>query len=166
LETSAPDVKIFLIGSSFGGGLAYNAACEVENCAHAFLLAPVFDYFLDVKRSAPDWKRDIEVDGFIRYSTLKLSPSIIAEAEQFDSIVDGCELAATIFHGTRDDDVPIESSRLICATHPNFELVEVEGAGHVMSEPGDWDMESEQSWLFVKRVLMQIGDRMNVAQYR
>jgi pimeloyl-ACP methyl ester carboxylesterase len=152
----------FMIGSSFGGGLAYHVASTIGGFARAFLLAPVFDYAQDIKKTAPTWKRAVQRKSFIQYSTLKLSPSIVAEAEAFRSIPLESELPATIFHGTKDDDVPIASSRSAAAQHAFLELVEVEGAGHVIAAPGDLDMEEERSWTYVTHVIDQIVERMRL----
>lgn len=157
-----PGAEHFIIGSSFGGGLAYRAALTIGGFARAFLLAPVFDYAQDIKRTAPAWRRDVQKKGFIQYSSLKLSPSIVEEAEAFRSIPPDSDLPATIFHGTKDDDVPIASSRLAVAQHPSLELVEVRGAGHVIAAPGDLDMEEERSWAYVTNVLEQIATRMQL----
>jgi uncharacterized protein len=153
-------VTHFIVGSSFGGGLAYHVASTIGGFARAFLLAPVFDYAEDIKKTAPAWRRAVERRRFIQYSTLKLGPSIVAEAEAFRSIPPQSRLPATIFHGTKDDDVPLTSSRSAAAQHAFLELVEVEGAGHVIAAPGDLDMEEERSWTYVTHVIDAIVARM------
>ena len=149
-------MKSYIIGSSFGGGLAYHTASVIGGFSHAFLLAPVFDYAKDIKKTAPKWKSDIKKKGYIEYSTLHLSADIVAEAEKFKSIPANANLSATIFHGNKDDDVPISSSRAVASRHRKFELIEVRGAGHVIAAPGDLDMEDPRSWAFVDQVLTQI----------
>lgn len=162
LQRLAPNVSSFVVGSSFGGGLAYHTAAMTGGFSRAFLLAPVFDYAQDIKKTAPDWKSDIKRNGFIQYSSLELSPAIVAEAEAYQSIPANANLAATIFHGTKDDDVPISSSRTAAARHSWIELIEVEGAGHVIAAPGDLDMEEELSWKLVREVFAQMTARMQL----
>lgn len=151
-----PDAKHFVIGSSFGGGLSYRAADLVGGFSRAFLLAPVFDYAADIMKSAPNWEQATREGTLIQYSNLQLNPEIISESGGFRSLLEGSKLPATIFHGDQDDDVPIESSQHVVDSHPDFELVAVRGAGHVMSVPGDFDMEDSQSWEFVNDVLTTI----------
>jgi uncharacterized protein len=162
LQNLGPDIRSYVIGSSFGGGIAYRAAATTGAFSRAFLLAPVFDYAQDIKKTAPNWKSDIKKTGFIQYSSLELSPEIVAEAESYQSIPASANLAATIFHGTKDEDVPISSSRTAAARHSWMELIEVEGAGHVIAAPGDLDMEEELSWKFVREVFAQMTTRMQL----
>lgn len=154
------NVRHYIVGSSFGAGLAYHAAAIIGGFSHAFLLAPVFDYAQDIKKSAPHWKSDIKSKGYIEYSNISLSAAIVAEAEAFESVASSATLSATIFHGTEDDDVPIASSRAMVSRHPNFKLIEVRGAGHVIAAPGDIDMEDLRSWKLVDQVLKQMLARM------
>jgi len=152
-ELSHAKERSFIIGSSFGGGLAYRAATEIGGFKHAFLLAPVFDYYEDIKKSAPNCIEDIQSRKTFSYSTLELGAGILNEARSFVVVGQDPDLTATIIHGTLDDDVPISSSREMVSRHSTFKLITIEGAGHVIAVPGDLDMEDEKSWDYVNKVI-------------
>jgi pimeloyl-ACP methyl ester carboxylesterase len=154
--------KAFIVGSSFGGGIAYHAAAMEGEFTRALLLAPVFDYAQDIKKTAEDWKSDLKDKGYIQYSSLELSGDIVREAELFKPISSTTNLPATIWHGTKDDDVPIKNSRAIVRHYGWVELVEVIGAGHVIAAPGDLDMEDDLSWKFVEQTLREMIVRMGL----
>jgi hypothetical protein len=160
-NVSGENSKAFIIGSSFGGGVAYHTAAMNKNFTRAMLLAPVFDYAQDIKKTAEDWESDLKEKGYIQYSSLELSGDIVREAESFRPISNAAKLRTTIWHGTKDDDVPIANSRAIAERYDWVELVEVVGAGHVIAAPGDLDMENELSWKFVEKTLSEMIARMS-----
>lgn len=150
----------FVVGSSFGGGIAYRTVDEMGSATGAFMLAPVFDYLADISKTAPRWKTQVEKEGVFSYSVLRLSGNIVEEARNFISQDAPAALPVTVFHGDKDDDVPLESSRSFAASHSRCELVIVEGAGHVIAAPGDFDMENPLSWALVERVIKMILERI------
>lgn len=150
----------FILGSSFGGGMAYRTACNLGQFERAFMLAPVFDYFEDIKRTAPKWKSELKSKGSFDYSVLKLGAAMVEEARSTVCIDSRSTLPITIFHGTNDDDVPIKSSSILANKYKVCELVPVPGAGHVMAAPGDLDMEDEASWRFIDLVAAEIEKRI------
>jgi len=149
----------FVIGSSFGGGLAYRTT-DALGAERAFLLAPVFDYLADLVKTAPDWQRQLERKGYFKYSSLKLGGQILEDARAYPAIDAPAALPVTIFHGDQDDDVPIASSARFAATHVECELIEVKGAGHVIAVPGDLDLEEDESWALVDGVIESMRQRI------
>lgn len=152
-------VRRYALGSSYGGGLSYAAASRLGTVDHAFLMAPVFDYLVDLDHCAPKWRADLRRKDHIRYNDLKLGRPIANEAMYFEPLA-GPAVPATVFHGTLDTDVSIELSRAVASRHRNVELVPVEGAGHVLNVPEDYDLEEEASWDFVRLMIDRIRKRI------
>lgn len=154
-SVGSSDVRRYIVGSSFGGGLAYAAAARDGRFDRAFLIAPVFDYLADIDHCAPKWRHDLKRKDHFKYNDLALGRALANEALYFDPLA-GPSVPATIFHGTKDTDVVIDLSRAVAARHPAIELVEVKGAGHVMNVPEDYDFEDEKSWDYVRTVVRAI----------
>lgn len=147
--------KRYIVGSSFGGGLAYAAASRDGRFDRAFLVAPVFDYLADIDHCAPKWRSDLKRKDHFKYNDLALGRGLANEALYFDPLA-GPAVATTIFHGTADTDVSIELSRAVAAKHPSVDLVEMKGAGHVMNVPEDYDFEDERSLEYVRTMVERI----------
>jgi len=147
--TGAADVRRYIVGSSFGAGLAYAAASRDGRFDRAFLIAPVFDYLADIDHCAPKWRHELKRKDQFKYNDLALGRALANEALYFDPLA-GPAVPTTIFHGTKDTDVVIDLSRAVAARHPGIDLVEMKGAGHVMNVPEDYDFEDEKSWDYVR----------------
>jgi uncharacterized protein len=156
LEAAAgtPETRRYIVGSSFGGGLAYEAASRDGRFERAFLIAPVFDYLADINHCAPKWRHDLKRKDHFKYNDLTLGRALANEALYFDPLA-GPAVPTTIFHGTKDTDVVIDLSRAVAARHPAIDLVEIKGAGHVMNVPDDYDLEDDKSWDYIRTV---VGD--------
>lgn len=152
-------LKRFIMGSSFGGGASYAAAGRIGTIDRVFLLAPVFDYLLDIENCAPKWRADLKRKNHFRYNDLKLGRALLNEAFYFDPLA-GPKVKTTIFHGTADADVPFELSQAAAARHRHLELVPVEGAGHVLAVPDDLDMEQQASWELVAGMIDDVRRRI------
>lgn len=151
LSTILENVPLFACGSSFGGGILYRWASLQSKVRKAFLLAPVFDYYADITKTASNWAEDLSSTDKIDYAGNQLSRAIITEAKYFAAIPPGGRnLPALIIHGTSDDDVPIEMSRRVVETTSHLQLLPIENAGHVLAVPGDLDMVDPQSWKYVQ----------------
>ena len=148
------DMRRYVLGSSFGGGLAYAAASRDGRFDRAFLIAPVFDYLADIDHCAPKWRSDLKRKDHFKYNHMTLGRALANEALYLDPLA-GPAVPTTIFHGTKDTDVAIDLSRAVAARHPGIELVEMKGAGHVMNVPEDYDFENEKSWDYIRSV---VGD--------
>lgn len=149
------DAGRYIVGSSFGGGLAYAAASSNGRFDRAFLVAPVFDYLADIDHCAPKWRSELKRKDHFKYNDLALGRALANEALYFDPLA-GPAVHTIIFHGTKDTDVSIDLSRAVVARHPDIELVEVKGAGHVMNVPDDFDLEDKRSWGYVRKMVARI----------
>jgi uncharacterized protein len=159
IDAGGLQLKRFTLGSSYGGGLSYSAASRIGRIDRAFLIAPVFNYLTDLENCAPKWYSELKRKDHLRYNDLKLGRPLANEAMYFDPLA-GSAVPATIFHGTLDADVAIELSREAATRCPNLELVSVEGAGHVLNVPDDYDLEDDDSWGFVRFMIGQVRLRI------
>lgn len=159
LDGDGKDLKRYTLGSSYGGGLSYAAASRIGRIDRAFLMAPVFNYMVDLEHCVPKWLWELRRKDHLRYNDLKLGRPLANEAMYFDPL-SGPAVPATIFHGTLDTDVSIDLSREIAARHQNVELIPVEGAGHVLNVPDDFDMEDDASWAYVRFMIGQVRKRI------
>lgn len=159
LRAKSNKFKRFTLGSSYGGGLSYAAASRVGCIDRSFMIAPVLNYLTDLDNCAPNWRSELGRKGHFYYNDLKLGRPLANDAMYFDPLVSS-EIPATIFHGTLDSDVSIDLSRDAAVRHPNIELVPVEGAGHVMNVPDDYDLEEGASWSYIRFVIEQIRKRI------
>lgn len=159
LETDSTRLKRYLLGSSYGGGLAYAAASRLGRIDRVFMVAPVFDYLTDLKNCAPKWREELGNKDHFHYNDLKLGRALADETFYFDPLA-GEPVKGTIFHGTADTDVLFELSRAVAARHSDLELVPVEGAGHVLNVPDDLDLEQDASWAYVRFMIDQVRRRI------
>ena len=159
LEIDGKALKRYIMGSSFGGGLSYAAATHIGRIDRAFLLAPVFNYLIDIENSAPRWHADLKRNDHFRYNDLRLGRALANEAFYFDPLALGT-VPTTIFHGTADTDVLIDLSRKVAARHSHIELVPMKGAGHVLNVPDDFDLEQDASWAFIRLMIEQVRKRI------
>lgn len=154
LEDAAPgaDPRRYIVGSSFGGGLAYAAASRDGRFDRAFLIAPVFDYLADIDHCAPEWRSDLKRRDHFKYNDLALGRALANEALYLDPLT-GPAVPTTIFHGTKDTDVSIELSRAVVSRQAAIDLIEMKGAGHVMNVPEDYDLEDDRSWKYIRSMI-------------
>lgn len=159
LDATGRRLGRYTLGSSYGGGLSYAAASRIGRIDRAFMMAPVLNYMTDLENCAPKWLSELKRKDHLRYNDLKLGRPLANEAMYFDPLA-GAAVPATIFHGTLDTDVSIDLSRDAAARHPNLELVPVEGAGHVLNVPDDFDLEDDASWGYVRFMIEQVRKRI------
>lgn len=118
--------RVRLIGSSLGGYLAALYAAAHPEVERLVLLAPAFGF-------ARRWDRRIgspkpahlEVFHHGEQRMRRVHYGLIADALRFPEAPDFTQPAA-LFHGTRDEVVPIEYSRDFAAAHPNASLTELD----------------------------------------
>ena len=121
-----------LIGSSLGGYLAARwAELHPERVEHLVLLCPGFDL-------PSRWARLFSVETLQRWKEKGSIPVVDAAGRlvklHHDFFLDACEhppypevpCPTLILHGSRDEMVPIESSREYAATRDRVELVELD----------------------------------------
>jgi pimeloyl-ACP methyl ester carboxylesterase len=115
-----------LIGSSMGGYLAALYAAAHPEVSRLVLMAPAFDF-------AARWREKIgaelpahlEVFHYATNSMRRVHYALIEDALRYPAMPDFAQ-PARIFHGIRDDVVPVETSREFSAAHPNARLTEVD----------------------------------------
>jgi uncharacterized protein len=113
-----------LIGSSMGGYLAALYASTHPEVQQVVLMAPAFGF-------APRWSAklppgaDFDVYHYGEGRTCRIHYGLIEDALRYPAEPDFHQ-PALIFHGTRDDVVPIEYSRAFAQTHPNATLIELD----------------------------------------
>jgi pimeloyl-ACP methyl ester carboxylesterase len=135
LRRVAGDHTVSLVGSSMGGYLAALYAARHQSVERLALLAPAFGF----SRRWPEklgaaemesWQRSDALDVF-HYGegrNRRLRYGLITDALQYEDFPDFRQ-PSLIFHGRRDDIVPVEYSRQFAAGRPNVDL-EVLDSGH------------------------------------
>jgi pimeloyl-ACP methyl ester carboxylesterase len=131
---------VILMGSSLGGYLAALYASSHANVERLVLLAPAFQFpsrWRQRFREADfaDWKRN-GVRSFYHYGYQEDRPLGYRFAEDSVQCKEEPDFSqpALIFHGVRDDVVPVEVSRKYAAAHPNVTLVEIAESGHALTD--------------------------------
>jgi hypothetical protein len=131
-----PRDRAVLIGSSLGGLAAARLAEDDPRVCLLILLAPAF-------RFAERWRARLGADGWARWmetgwldthdhatgGTARIHADFAREAEALDAAGDGwpdVRVPTVILHGTRDDVVPIETSRRFAAERPHVRLIELD----------------------------------------
>lgn len=109
-----------LIGSSMGGYIAALYAAAHPEVSRLVLLAPALGF-------APRWKEKTSLEVFHHGTgtVRSVHHGLIDDAMQHPPIPDFTQ-PCLIFHGVRDDVVPVGNSRAFAATHANARLIELE----------------------------------------
>lgn len=139
IENIAAGTEVRLIGSSMGGYLAALYASLCPQVDRLLLLAPAFGFAqrwsLRLGEPAMEaWRNEGSIE-MMHYATGK------NERVGYRLIEDGLTYPAEpsfgqpalIYHGTKDDVVPVAFSRDFVATHPNALLSEVD-SGHELTD--------------------------------
>lgn len=160
LRASAPNLAV--VGSSFGGGVAAKWALDDSHpVCGVILCAPVLSYQDDINRCCPNWREELESGGRFTYGPLRLGQALAEELKQFEvGDARASERPVVIVHGTDDSDVPIEASRKWVRDSPNASLVQISGADHGFTIPGDVDCEAPESLQIRERVASKIVDTL------
>ncbi len=134
MERTIRGDSVGLIGSSMGGYLASLYAAAHPETSRLVLLAPAFGFAqrLD-KRIAEPKPADIEVFHYGDNRMRRVHYGLIEDALRYPPAPDFTQ-PAWIFHGTRDEVVPIESSRAFAASHANVRLTELDSDHELLSE--------------------------------
>ena len=126
LKKTIRDQSAVLIGSSMGGYLASLWAATHPNVAKLVLLAPAFGF-------AERWSQKInepkpahlDVFHYGENRMRRVHYGLIEDALRYPAAPDFTQ-PARIFHGVKDNVVPIEYSRSFAAEHPNVRLRELD----------------------------------------
>jgi uncharacterized protein len=131
-----PRDRAVLIGSSLGGLCAARLAEDDARVCMLVLLAPAF-------RFAERWRARLGPDGWTQWmdsgwlethdhatgGTARIHADFAREAEVLDAAGGGwpdVRVPTVILHGTRDEVVPIETSRRFAADRPHVRLIELD----------------------------------------
>ena len=137
LHRVAAGRPVALIGSSLGGYLAALYAARHAEITRLILLAPALGFASHwPERLGPEaveeWRRSgsREVFHYADCRMRALSYQLFEDGARYEDAPD-FQQPALIFHGERDDVVPVRLSREFAAQHPNVQL-EVVPDGHEM----------------------------------
>lgn len=127
-----PDVTWGLIGSSMGGLIASRwTELNPHRVERLVLLAPGFDLPRHWRHQlGPEGVRDWRESGFLEIPesegpVRRVHWGLMEDAQSYDPFPSvGCP--TLVFHGDRDDTVPIMSSRRYDEVNPNVRLIELD----------------------------------------
>lgn len=148
-----PNVNcFFLIGTSFGGGLAAYWAdfYDKKEVKKIILNAPVLDYENDVLErnglindNLLSQQAQIELNkkGYVNSSDIHFGRGLINELKYINGLKPVKHLGGrlTIFHGNEDEDVPLAMSRK--NKSKKNKLIVIKGVGHGFGVEGDEDLD-------------------------
>jgi hypothetical protein len=137
VERAAAGRPVALIGSSLGGYLAALYAARHPEVPRLVLLAPAFGFAAQWPErlgaeAVEQWRRTGAREVF-HYAQARMRPlgyRLLEDAERYEPAPNFPQ-PALIFHGERDDVVPVRLSREFAAHRPNVRL-EVVPDGHEM----------------------------------
>jgi hypothetical protein len=152
LRRSAGEAEVSLIGSSMGGYLAALAAARSERIKRVVLMAPAFSFAVRYAASLgagtmQRWQEEgyLQVQHYGSGSPEPLAWSLMEDARFYEA-EPAVTQPALIFHGTRDDVVPVDASRHFAAGRENVRLVEYD-SDHELTDAAE-DMFT-RTWQFL-----------------
>jgi pimeloyl-ACP methyl ester carboxylesterase len=139
IEILARKEPVILIGSSLGGYLAALYAARHPEVDRLILLAPAFGFHqlwsraLGPERLA-EWKKrgNLSVFHYAEQREAPLGFKFMEDAAGFEPFPCFSQ-PALIFHGNRDDSVPVEQSLAFARDHKNCRLVQLD-SGHELTD--------------------------------
>lgn len=132
-----PRDRAVLIGSSLGGLTACRVAEQDARVGALVLMAPAFG-LLDLWRTRlgpekmADWASTgfLEVDDYVSHTKARIDHGFCEDLRSVDPpTLPDVRVPTLIFHGVRDEVVPVERSRTFASGKGHVELVEVDD-GH------------------------------------
>jgi hypothetical protein len=138
LRVTAGDEPVRLIGSSMGGYLAALFAArraQSSSVEQLVLLAPAFGF---AERWRPHWlkeagERPLEVYHYASGTRRQVGFELLEDAERYPAFPDFSQ-PALIFHGEKDEVVPVDYSRRYAAGHPNVRLRELDSDHELLDQ--------------------------------
>ncbi len=139
VEAQAPVEGALVVGSSLGGYLAALLAARHPEIARLVLLAPAFNLYERwtsqlTSQQLADWKQNGEMQVF-HYGAghdMAIGYQFLADAKQYDPFPSFSQ-PTLLFHGLRDEVVPIDFSLHFQETHPNVRLFRM-NSGHELTD--------------------------------
>ena len=140
VERLARGNPVTLIGSSMGGYIAALYAARHPEVAKLVMMAPAF-YFprrwmetLEPEKAAA-WQRDGKM-GVFHYSegrTRNIGYQLVRDAESYEPAPNVTQ-PALLFHGLKDDVVPVGYSEEFAAAHPENVKLRLLDSGHALTD--------------------------------
>jgi uncharacterized protein len=135
VERTVAGEPAVLIGSSMGGYLAALYAARHPEIERLVLMAPAFAFarrwreLLGAEKVAA-WRREGAMDVFhyAENRTLRLGYALLEDAARYEEFPPFTQ-PALVFHGEKDDVVPVAFSRQFAGAHANARL-EILDSGH------------------------------------
>jgi uncharacterized protein len=135
IENIAGGDDVFLIGSSMGGYLAALYAARRRQVKELVLLAPAFGFarrwpLMLGEEKVAEWRRTgwLPVYHYSDKMERRVGYELLADAGRYEDYPEISQ-PALVFHGRRDDVVPVEYSEEFAARHPQVKLRVME-SGH------------------------------------
>jgi hypothetical protein len=126
LEREVRSEPVCLLGSSMGGLVASLYAAAHPEVSRLVLLAPAFGFAQRWhEKMGPCLPPDFEVFHYGEGRMRRVKSALIEDGIRYPGEPDFAQ-PALIFHGVRDETVPIEHSRAFTAAHANARLVELD----------------------------------------
>ncbi len=152
VETLLPAQGALVIGSSLGGYLAALLASRHPEIASLVLMAPAFNLYERWRsqmtaQQLAEWEKNGEVPVF-HYGASREMPigyQFLADARQYAPFPSFSQ-PTLLFHGLRDNVVPIDFSVGYQEAHPNVRLFRME-AGHELTEVLDLMWQETEEFL-------------------
>jgi len=139
--------EISLVGTSYGGTVAFAVALSHPELKRLVLRAPVVDYKEHVLWSYGKEKlQEFEKQGFVPYFSnttkelLKVNFDYIIKSYPYSMYEHAKEvqIPVLIIQGDKDEDVDPEAAKRAVKFFPNAKLYMVKGAGHHLGVNGDF----------------------------
>lgn len=140
-QQHAPDLPLFLLGHSRGGGVALLGAADVPRLHGVAVWAPIARCDRWDEATKAEWRRDGYLDQLNQRTkqNMRLSCAVLDDYERNRERLDveraARELAAPLLvvHGARDESVPVEEGRRLAGAARDASLLVVGRAGHTMN---------------------------------
>ena len=153
-----PDIRIHLVGASFGAPPAIFGAIRFRfSVCSLFLIAPVLSYRRTFVEPETEWaaelfskKRLADLDRtgqLFMNDTFCIGHQLIGEMEVIrpDRELEYVNQPVTIVHGDRDSMVPYKVTAEVCRQMRNVEFVTLSGADHGYMQYGDEEGQRQES---------------------
>lgn len=141
VRAAVPDLPLFLLGHSRGGGVALLGAEDVPRLAGVIVWSPIarVDRWDDALRT--QWRESGYIDNVNARTkqNMRMSTAILDDCESHRERLDilaatrKLEVPLLVVHGGRDESVPVEEGRRIAAVAPEACLTVIHRAGHTFN---------------------------------
>ncbi|HTR50876.1 MAG TPA: YqiA/YcfP family alpha/beta fold hydrolase [Kofleriaceae bacterium] len=152
IETTRAAIRgpTIAIGSSLGGLTAARVAALDDRITALVLMAPAFQLAARWRerlgRDLDTWRDTgwLEVDDYATGGRSRVDFGFFEELQRVDAGWPDVRVPTLVFHGTRDDVVPIANSRAFAATRPHVRVRELDDGHELAASLPTLLAESEQ----------------------